>query len=67
MSYHPDSLGRIASQHHHAMIAEASQRHLLRDARPAPRTSNIAAAIARRLTAAIAKVSIPATRVPDAS
>jgi hypothetical protein len=67
MSYHPDSLGRIAREHHHAMIAEASQRHLRREARPAPRTPSVASAIARRLTAAIAKVAIPATRVPDAS
>jgi hypothetical protein len=71
MSTHYTTIGQIARQHHHEMIAEASQRQLRSQARqarqarpaPAPRTP----AMTRRLVAAIAKLGITSTQVPNAS
>jgi hypothetical protein len=64
MFTHPDSIGRLAREHHHEMIAEARQRQLCRQARPAsgPRTGTVT----RRLAAAFARFSVTAARVADA-
>ena len=58
-----DRIGRLASQHHHDMLADARRRQLRQQVR-ASRTPGSASTISRRLGAAIAKVGIAATRVP---
>jgi hypothetical protein len=59
MYSNPDSIGRIAREHHHEMIAANRQRQLLRaQDRPAPRT----ATITRRLAGAMAKVRVATVR-----
>ena len=58
-----DRIGQLASQHHHEMLADARRRQLRQQGR-APRTPGAASTLTRRLSAAIAKVGIAATRVP---
>jgi hypothetical protein len=63
MYTNPDSIGRIAREHHHDMIAANRQRQLQRQLpgrqhRPAPRTVKIT----RRLAGAMAKVRVATAR-----
>jgi len=58
-----DRIGQLASQHHHQMLADARRRELRQQGR-APRTPGVGSTLSRRLSAAIARVGIAATRVP---
>jgi hypothetical protein len=65
MSTQPDRLGQLAREHHHQMLAEASQRQLRHQhGRPAPATQGAATRITRRLATAIAKFASVATEAP---
>jgi hypothetical protein len=55
MFTHPDRIGQLAREHHHDMLAQASQRRVGNQrGRRASRTPHAAARITRRLAAVIA-------------
>ena len=59
MFSHPDRIGQLAREHHHDMLAKASQRRLRNQhGRPSPRTPDAAGRITRRLIEAIARAGI---------
>jgi hypothetical protein len=79
MSAHPELMAQIARQHQHAMMAEAGQRQLRRQARQASQDGPVRSAtaprhpaprqptLAGRLVAAMAKLGVTSARVPHAS
>jgi len=68
MFAHPDRIGQLAREHHHDMLAQASQRRL-RDqhGRRPSRTPNAAARVIRRLAAAIARGGVVAAETRGAT
>jgi hypothetical protein len=63
MFTHPDRIGQLASEHHHQMLAQASQRQLRHQrGRPAASTR-----IVRRLAAAVARADVMITQAPGAT
>jgi hypothetical protein len=61
----PDRIGQLASEHHHQMLAEASQRQLRhQQSRPAPATPGPVTRITHRLAAAIARFGSVAAEAP---
>jgi len=67
MFSHPDRIGQLASEHHHQMLAQASQRQLRHQHdRPAASNPGRPARIARRLAAAIARAGAAAAQAPGA-
>ena len=68
MFTHPDRIGQLAREHHHDMLAQASQRRVgnQHGSRPS-RTPHAAARITRRLAAAIARAGIVAAETPGAT
>jgi len=68
MFTNPDRIGQLAREHHHQMLAEASQRQpRSRRRRPAvAKNPNAAALIIRRLAAAIARAGVAAAEAPGA-
>ena len=63
MFTHPDRMEQLAREHHHQMLAEASQWRLRHQCgRPAASTR-----IIRRLAAAIARTSVVTAQVPAPS
>jgi hypothetical protein len=62
MFTHPDRIGQLAREHHHQMLAQASQRQLRHQhGRPAASTR-----IIRRLAAVIAGVGVVPAQAPAA-
>jgi hypothetical protein len=68
MFTNPGLIGQLTREHHRQMLAEASQRQLRsRQRRPRAATNpTIAARIARRLAAAIARGGVVAAQAPGA-
>ena len=66
MFTHPGRLGQLAREHHHDMLAQASQRSLRSQSgsRP-PAAPHAAARITRRLAGAIGRAGIVASRAAD--
>jgi hypothetical protein len=61
----PDRIGQLAREHHHQMLAEASQRQLRHQhGSAAPATAGTATRITRRLAAAIARFGPVAAEAP---
>jgi hypothetical protein len=68
MFSHPDRIGQLARENHRQMLAQASQRQLLReDDSPAARTPGLAARLTRRLAAAFARADVVGTLAPGRS
>lgn len=68
MFTHPDRIGQLAREHHHDMLAQASQRRLRNQhGRRPSRTPNAAARITRRLAEAIARAGVVAAGTPGAT
>ena len=62
MFTHPDRIGQLASEQHHQILAQASQRQLRHQhGRPAASTR-----IVRRLAAAITRASVVTAQAPGA-
>ena len=62
MFTHPDRIGQLAGEHHHQMLAQASQRQLRHQhGRPAASTRIIG-----RLAAAIARTGVVTAQAPGA-
>jgi hypothetical protein len=65
MFSHPDRIGQLARENYGQMLAQASQRQLLRqNDRPAVRTPGLAARMTRRLAAAIAGADVVTAQAP---
>jgi hypothetical protein len=66
MFTHPDRLGQLAREHHHDMLAQASQRSLRNQPGSRPSAApNAAARITRRLAEVIVRARIVASRAAD--
>jgi hypothetical protein len=66
MFTHPGRLGQLAREHHHDLLAQASQRS--RHSQPrsrAPAAPNAASRITRRLAGAIGRARVVASRTAD--
>jgi hypothetical protein len=66
MFTHPGRLGQLAREHHHDLLAQASQRSLRRPpGGRSPAAPNAAARITRRLAGAIGRARVVASRAAD--
>jgi hypothetical protein len=68
MFTHPDCIGQLAREHHHDMLAQASQRRLRNQhGRRSPGTPNAAAKFTPRLVEALARAGVVAAETPGAT
>jgi hypothetical protein len=68
MFTHPDRIGQLAREHHHDMLAQASQRRLrTQHGRRSFKMPDAAAWITRRLAAALARAGVVAAQTPGAT
>jgi hypothetical protein len=66
MFTHPGRLGQLAREHHHDLLAQASQRSLRsQSGRRPPAAPHAAARITRRLAGAIGRAGVAAWRAAD--
>jgi hypothetical protein len=67
MFMNPNLATQLAHEHQRQMLAQASQQQLRHQhGYPAPRTEGLAARVARRLAAAIARAGVAAAQAPGA-
>ena len=66
MFTHPGRLGQLAREHHHDMLAQASQRRLgTQSGGRSPAAPNAAARVTRRLAGVIGRAGVVASRAAD--